>query len=113
MNGTTILRPASRVCWYFPKRSTMPARACGTILTVLASMTMANSASRASTMSAVMTLLRLWCSGFETVDGVDVGGGAADLEHLDGLAGLDGERLVVGLGAPDVAGEPHPPGLQR
>ena len=33
MNGTTTLSPACSVRWYRPNRSTMPARACGTIRT--------------------------------------------------------------------------------
>ena len=33
MNGITMFRPACSVRWYRPNRSTMPARACGTMRT--------------------------------------------------------------------------------
>src|SRR5687767_9750725 len=98
MNGTTTLRPAGSVPLYLPKRSTMPARACGTMRTVLASITMTNSSNSASRMRNSMGT----SSGVETRDGVDVGGGAPDLEHLDGLAGLDDDVLVVRRGGPDL-----------
>ena len=44
--------PAGRLALYFPKRSTMPARACGTIRTVLARTATAKTTSRMSTTSA-------------------------------------------------------------
>jgi len=40
---------------------------------------------------------------------MDQRGGAPDLQDVDGLAGLDDQRLVVGLGAPDLAGQLDPP----
>src|SRR6476661_7021521 len=105
-----MLRPAGSVCLYLPNRSTMPARACGTIRTVLASSTMTNSSTSAS--STRKTVIGT-SSGVESRDGVDVGGGAADLEHLDGLAGGDGQRLVVGGRGPLLAGELDPAVLER
>ena len=43
-----MFRPAGSVCLYLPKRSTMPARACGMIRTVRASITITKMKIRAS-----------------------------------------------------------------
>src|SRR3954447_9534419 len=122
MNGTTMLRPAGSEPLYLPKRSTMPARACGTIRTVFASTTTTNSNNSSSrTRTAVIcssfprtedpSLLRETGlvapnpSGVEARNRMDVGGGALDLQHFDGLARFDHESLVVGAGGPLLAGE--------
>src|SRR5215213_7276070 len=109
MNGSTMLSPAGSVPLYLPKRSTMPARACGTMRTVLASRTMTNRSNRASGIRNSTGT----SSGVETRDRVDIGGGASDLEHLDGLAGLDDEVLVVRRGRPDLAGQLDSTVLER
>src|SRR6476619_6676065 len=104
-----MLRPAGRVCLYLPKRSTMPARAWGTIRTVLASSTMTNRNSNASSINrAVMpsSFLQLGRSRLEGRDRVDVRRGAPDLEDLDGLPRCDGEVLVVRRRRPDLARQP-------
>src|SRR6476659_7027752 len=107
MNGTTTLRPAGSVSLYFPKRSTMPARACGMIRTVLASRTTTKSRTTSANPSrnGIGTPLRPGgrkrCgSWLEPADGVDVGGRALDGEHLDRLADGDGQGLVIGLRCP-------------
>src|SRR3954447_12498047 len=112
MNGTTMLRPAGRVCLYFPNPSPTPARACGTIRTVLASRVTTkrnSSTSRMSTISAPMDTPsdlsvggRGPGSGLETRYRMDVRRGSADLQDLDGLARIDREGLVVRLGRPDL-----------
>ena len=42
---------------------------------------------------------------------VHEGGRALDLDHVDGRAGEDHQRLVIGAGRPLLAADPHPPGL--
>jgi hypothetical protein len=54
-----MLRPADRVVRYLPNRSTMPARACGTIFTVIETTATASTASRIRTM--VMADIRPPC----------------------------------------------------
>ena len=49
-----MFSPAGRLVLYFPKRSTMPARACGTIRTVLTSTATANSTTRINSTSAAV-----------------------------------------------------------
>src|SRR6478609_134930 len=108
MKGTTMLRPAGRVLRYLPKRSTTPARACGTIRTVLARSTTTKISSRASRIRITGgTSDSSSCFGLavELGDRVDVRRGTADLEHLDRGSGLDGEVLVVRRGAPGLARE--------
>ena len=91
-----MLRPAGRVSLYLPKRSTMPARACGTIRTVLASRTTTKTTTsseqdqqgcRHSVLLRVGRLGRTCGSGLEAGHRVDVGRRALDLQDLDGLAG--------------------------
>src|SRR6478752_232078 len=89
-----MLRPAGSVALYLPKRSTMPARACGTIWTVFASsmitkMTTSNSRIR------ITRGTRLSLSFAELGDWMDVRRRAADLEDLHSGAGFDREVLVV------------------
>src|SRR5690349_4611668 len=103
-----MLSPAGSVTLYLPKRSTMPARACGTIRTVLTRVTTTKIRSRSATMPttcmrlAFFRLFSVCGSGSELGDFVDVGGGAADLEHLD--LGPDSDHVVVHVraGAPDL-----------
>ena len=77
---------------YLPNRSTMPARACGTIRTVLASTVIDEQQQQGQDDQdgdGHRDLLR-GVGGLEALasvelrEGVDVGGGAADLEDLDG-----------------------------
>src|SRR5690606_2665309 len=111
MQWTPMLRPAGSVCLYLPNRSTLPARSCGTMRTVFASTTTTKTRSRASRtkQNSIGPPFRLGLggkSGVETRDRVDQRGGAADLQHLHGLAGRDGGGLVVGRRAPDLAVQP-------
>src|SRR3954469_15418401 len=111
MNGTTMLRPAGRDSLYLPKRSRMPARACGMIRTVRASMMTTNSTiriSRAYTTSMAAPSLGGAGSGHQLADRMDVRRGAADREHLDRRPRGDRERVVVGTGRPDLAGQLDP-----
>src|SRR3954452_20291984 len=105
-NGTTMLRPAGSVSLYFPNRSTMPARACGMIRTVLASSTMTKAKNRTAIPSRYgVTGCSQSGSGWlgvggrsrleRGVDRVHVDGRTLHGEHLDGRAGLDGQRAVV------------------
>src|SRR3954451_9929678 len=104
MNGTRMFRPAGRVSLYFPNRSTTPARACGMIFTVLASITTTNSSSSTATISnAIGTTVSF--SVAELGKRVHVRRGAADLEDLHGRSHLDGLVLVVRRGRPDLAPE--------
>src|SRR3954471_5141579 len=62
-----------------------------------------------STASAMSVLLRVRASsGLDGRDGVDVGGRAADREHLDQRARLDDQRVVVRLGQPVLAADLDP-----
>src|SRR5918995_5250787 len=112
MNGTTMLSPAGSVPLYLPKRSTMPARACGTMRTVFASSTMTNRTSSANKIRAIsmdVSFVGRTCgSGLEPGDGVHNGGGAADRQHLDGLARLDAGGVVVRFGGPELTRELDP-----
>src|SRR6478609_6768054 len=102
MNGTRMFRPADRVSLYFPNRSTTPARACGMIFTVLASMPTTNSSSStARIINAIATTISF--SVAELGKRMDVRRRAADLEDLHGRADLDGLVLVVRRGGPDLA----------
>src|SRR3954465_6685438 len=114
MNGTTTFSPAGSVSLYFPKRSRIPARACGMIRTVRARSTTTNSTIR--TRSAYTTVIERfpsrWCGlRQDLAHGVDEGRCSADGEHLDGGAGWNGHGIVVRLGAPDLAADLHPAGL--
>jgi hypothetical protein len=62
-NGTTTFRPAGSDALYLPNRSTIPARACGTIRTVLAMAAITKIASRANSTNAVGTWHPLLGSG--------------------------------------------------
>src|SRR4051812_42664357 len=117
-----MLRPAGSVSLYFPNRSTMPARACGMIRTVLASSTMTKAKNRTAIPSRYgVTGCSQSGSGWlgvggrsrleRGVDRVHVDGRTLHGEHLDGRAGLDGQRAVVRDGRPDLTGELDPPGL--
>src|ERR1051325_8884858 len=107
-----MLRPAGSVSLYLPKRSTIPARACGMIRTVRASITSTNRTTRISrAYTTSMAAPSLEGSGHQLADGVHVGRGAADREHLDRSPGGDGEGLVVRAGRPDLSGQLHPSGV--
>src|ERR1700744_2014232 len=54
MNGITRFSPACSVRWYLPNRSTMPARACGTIRTARATANMARPMTRTIRTIAIM-----------------------------------------------------------
>src|SRR6188472_3020029 len=114
MNGTTMLRPAGSVSLYLPKRSTMPARACGMIRTVLTSSRTTNSRIRTKSPRRYGVTRGFLSVGGSRLEGlvhrVDEDGGALHGQHLHGLAGLDGERLVVGTGTPDLAVQLHAAG---
>ena len=56
-NGVTMFRPAFRVRWYRPKRSTMPALACGMILIDLAIATTITTMTTMSRMVATRVLM--------------------------------------------------------
>src|SRR5690349_13096579 len=102
-----MFRPAGSVSLYLPNRSTMPARACGMIRTVRASITTTNRTTRISraytTSMAAPSLFGGPDSGHQLAHGVDVRRGAADREHLDRRPGRDREGLVVRAGRPDLA----------
>ncbi len=71
-NGVTMFRPAFRVRWYRPKRSTMPALACGMILIDLAIATTITTMTTMSRMVATRVLmaaplLRPDLEGFDAV----------------------------------------------
>src|SRR5664279_524243 len=125
-NGTTMFSPAGRVPLYLPNRSTIPARACGTMRTVLASTTAANSTiNKNSTSTATGTVFPHSFSCGASVqlgDLVHESGGAPDLEDVDLRARLDHGVLVVRSRGPDLAVDPplsalrgdlreHQPGL--
>src|SRR4051794_9103231 len=118
-----MLRPAGSVSLYFPNRSTIPARAWGTIRIVLASRGTTKRNSRTSRMSTISAPMgtpsalvvrrgRGANSGLDARYRMDVRRGSADLQDLDGAPRLDGERLVVRLGRPDLAGQLDPSGLE-
>src|SRR4051812_17634981 len=92
--GGITLRPAVRVSLYLPNRSTMPARACGTMRTVLLSTRTTNSKNRMRGTNRYGLTSVSWVGGPSLVErgvrGMDVDGGALDGQHLDGLACLDG-----------------------
>src|SRR5689334_20216139 len=100
----------------------MPARACGTIRTVLATTATAKITSRMSTISAAgmvsppclawFVVVRRrsvrppWPGlGAELGDRVDQGRGALDLEDVDLCADRDHVVLVIGPGGPDLAAD--------
>src|SRR6476661_7661008 len=87
MNGTISASPGSSVRWKRPRRSTTPARACGTIRTPDAA---TNSTNTRMTSSAITP------PAISTPSFGHERRGAPDLDHLDALA-----RLV------------HPVGLER
>src|SRR5680860_27665 len=113
----TMFSPGWRVFLYLPNRSTMPARACGTIRIVFASTRMTktrNSANRMRIAPPIGTPLS-FCSGAgpsgpESVDAQHVGRRTLDLYHVNGLADLDAVVLVVGLRGPFLAADLHPAG---
>src|SRR5215211_1869799 len=112
-----MFRPAGSVSLYLPKRSTMPARACGMIRTVRASSTTTNSTNRTMIPIAYGVTAgskRVAVGGCSRVDRpvgrVDVDGRALHGQHVDGLPRLDGDGVVVGLGGPDLPGQLDPPG---
>src|SRR3954453_5393399 len=111
-NGTTTLRPAGRLALYFPNRSTIPARACGTMRTVLASTATTKTTTRISTTSAgcmvssfsvPSTNLRV-----ETRYLVHERCRALDLQYVDPRARFDDQVLVVRTGGPQLAVDAHP-----
>src|SRR4029453_10443659 len=82
-------------------RSTLRARAWGTIRTERSTTT---ATSRATTTAIIRTSIG-------SLPRVHEGGRALDLDHVDGDAGGDPQRLVVGAGRPLLAADPHPAGL--
>src|SRR4051812_21852092 len=53
-----------------------------------------------------------WCGSWhELADGMDVGSGAADREHLDRGSRRDRQGLVVGTRRPDLTAELDPAGV--
>src|SRR3954454_3710306 len=111
-NGVTTLRPGCSVARYLPNRSTIPARAWGTILTVLASTRIAKSTStmkNANRNGIWLPLVRESCgSGPQLVGAQDVRRRTLDRHDVDRRTGLDLVVLVVRLGRPDLAADLHP-----
>src|SRR4051794_20061450 len=105
-----MLRPADSVCLYLPNRSTIPARACGTMRTVLTSRITTNRKSRTSRISTISAPMG-FSSGVDAWYRMDVRRGSADFQDLHSGPRFDGRVLVVGLGRPDLTGQLDPPGL--
>src|SRR3954470_10465479 len=97
-NGTISVRPGSSVREERPSRSTIPARACGTIRTPDAATMNRNTARTISAMTPGSTR----ASSFR-----DERRGALDLDDLDPPADLDDVVVVVGPRGPDLAVDAH------
>src|SRR3954462_10303664 len=97
-NGTISASPGASVREYGPSRSTIPARACGTIRTPDAATKNRNTARTISAMTAGSTT----ASSFR-----DERRSAPDLDDLHLLAGLDHLIVIVGAGGPHLAAYPH------
>src|SRR6188508_2301852 len=107
-----MLSPGESVTRYLPNRSTMPARACGMIRTVLASRMTTKMTKTARMIKPVMVPpLPLLCGARSGA--ADVGRRAPDLDHLGAFTGLDLVELVVRGGGPLVAADLDPTGLSR
>src|SRR3954454_20941285 len=105
-----MLSPGDRVARYFPKRSTIPARACGTIRTVLASTRIAKrtrTTKNANTNVMLLPLLGGSWSGPQLVSAEYVRRGALDRHDVDRGAFLDLVVLVVGARGPDLSADLH------
>src|SRR3954467_6190635 len=98
MWGRAAHSPGGGVRGWRPRRSTIPARACGTIRTPAAAVMNTNSARTIRTIKpAVMRSPLL----------ADERRGAPYLENVDPGAGLDDLVVVEGPGGPDLAVELH------
>src|SRR3954454_2252380 len=97
-NGTISGSPGGSVRAARPSRSTIPARACGTIRTPAAATMNRNTA---RTISAIRPAV-IAVSSFR-----DERRGAPDLDDLDPLAGLDDVVVVVRAGGPHLAVDAH------
>src|SRR3954447_1014677 len=90
-NGTMSARPGSSVRWKRPRRSTTPARACGTIRIPDAAMNSTNTITTIRAMTPPVT----GNSSFGNERR-----GALDLDDLHALAGLEDAAVLVGARGP-------------
>src|SRR5581483_1923556 len=104
-NGTSTVNPGEHTRWNRPRRSTMPAVACGTIRMVRAKVT---TTTKATTMTAIRAAV-IGATG--SADGsCDLqwehdGCCAVDLCDVHRRAGGDDGVFVVGAGTPDLAAD--------
>src|SRR3954451_21361016 len=103
-NGTISASPGSSVRWKRPRRSTTPARACGTIRTPAAA---TKNTKKNSTIRAMMPALT-GTSSFS-----DERGGALDLDDVHAAAGLEDLAVAERAGAPVLALELDDPAVLR
>src|SRR5215212_3320502 len=102
--GTISASPGSSVRWKRPRRSTTPARACGTIRTPDAATNSTNNSTTNRAMTPPVT-------AHTSISNKDRS--ALDLDDLDALPGLEDPAVLVRAGAPLLALELDHAGLVR